>query len=117
MLGFRGGASQRIQDANIARVRALKLDFGFVYWASTSFTPHCTPCSSAIKKVYLDGTRKGLYQAKIIQSSVNHIWFRNKKDEGVKYPEFYKPIPESGLALILTAVSLCTLSCFRTLIF
>ncbi|KZP22922.1 hypothetical protein FIBSPDRAFT_738198, partial [Athelia psychrophila] len=50
---------------------------------------------------------KGLYKSKIIQSSVNQVWFRNKKDEGVKYPEFYRPIPEVGLALILTAIECC----------
>ncbi|KZP13284.1 hypothetical protein FIBSPDRAFT_753614, partial [Athelia psychrophila] len=87
MLGFKGGASQRVQDANIARVRALLDDFGFVY-----------------RKLSRDGTRKGLFKAKIIQSAINHLWFRNKKDEGIKYPEFYQPIPETGLALILTAV-------------
>lgn len=47
---------------------------------------------------------KGLYGAKIIQKGVNAMWFRDKKDEGVLYPEFYKPFPEVGLALLLTAV-------------
>jgi hypothetical protein len=47
---------------------------------------------------------KGLYGARIIQKGVNAMWFRDKKDEGVLYPEFYKPFPEVGLALLLTAV-------------
>jgi hypothetical protein len=38
---------------------------------------------------------------------VNTIWFKNKRDEGIKYPEFYNPIPEVGLALILTAIECC----------
>jgi hypothetical protein len=33
------------------------------------------------------------------------MWFRNKNDEGVLYPEFYRPFPEVRLALLLTAVS------------
>jgi hypothetical protein len=49
--------------------------------------------------------KKGLYKHRIIQAAVNAIWFKNKRDEGVKYAEFYNPIPEVGLALILTAVS------------
>ncbi|KAG1890780.1 hypothetical protein F4604DRAFT_1566478 [Suillus subluteus] len=32
------------------------------------------------------------------------MWFRDKKDEGVLYPEFYQPFPEVGLALLLTAI-------------
>lgn len=47
---------------------------------------------------------KGLYHVKIIQKVVNMMWFCDKKDKGVLYPEFYKPFPEVGLALVLTAV-------------
>jgi hypothetical protein len=49
--------------------------------------------------------KKGLYKHRIIQAAVNVIWFKGKCDEGIKYPEFYNPIPEVGLALILTVVS------------
>ncbi|KAG1724983.1 hypothetical protein EDB19DRAFT_1622241, partial [Suillus lakei] len=35
------------------------------------------------------------------------IWFHNKKDEGVLYPEFYKPFPEVAFALLLTAIESC----------
>lgn len=34
------------------------------------------------------------------------MFFNDKKDEGLLYEQFYKPFPEVGLALILTAVSL-----------
>ena len=36
---------------------------------------------------------------------MNAIWFKNKHDKGIKHTEFYNPIPEVELALILTAVS------------
>lgn len=48
----------------------------------------------------------GIYEAGIIQKGVNIVFFNDKKDEGVLYEQFYKPFPEVGLALILTAVSL-----------
>jgi len=53
---------------------------------------------------------KGYYHHPIIQQAVNDVWFSNKKDDGVKYPDIYKPFPKVALALILTAVcSLCLL--------
>jgi hypothetical protein len=58
-----------------------------------------------LKKRGADGERKGLYHIPIIQDAVNLIWFRNKSDEGIRFPEFYRPVPDVGLALILTAVS------------
>lgn len=58
----------------------------------------------AVQKLGPGDVRKGLYKAKIIQAAINRVWFHNKKDEGIKYPEFYRPVPEVGLALVLTAV-------------
>jgi hypothetical protein len=47
---------------------------------------------------------KGYYHHPIIEQAVNDVWFSNKKDDGVKYPDIYKPFPKVALALILTAV-------------
>ena len=33
------------------------------------------------------------------------MWFSNKMDEGVKYPEYFMSFPKTALALVLTAVS------------
>jgi len=33
------------------------------------------------------------------------VWFNNKKDDGVRFPNIYKPFPKVALALILTVVS------------
>ena len=52
--------------------------------------------------------RKGLYRNKILQKIVNAMWFANKHDEGIKYPEYLKPFPTPALALVLTAVSVCS---------
>ncbi|KZP29136.1 hypothetical protein FIBSPDRAFT_728048 [Athelia psychrophila] len=49
----------------------------------------------------------GIYEAGIIQKGVNIVFFNDKKDEGVLYEQFYKPFPEVGLALILTAIECC----------
>jgi Domain of unknown function (DUF6532) len=42
------------------------------------------------------------------------MWFSNKKDDGIKYPEIYKPFPKVALALILTAVCFPYLLVFDT---
>ncbi|KAG1906492.1 uncharacterized protein F5891DRAFT_931848, partial [Suillus fuscotomentosus] len=89
--GFETSTKQSVIDRNVMLTRELKKDFGFVY--KVMYYQTRTP----------DGN-KGLYHAKIIQKVVNTMWFRDKKDEGVLYPEFYKPFPEVGLALLLTAI-------------
>jgi len=48
--------------------------------------------------------RKGLFHNKNIQKVVNAMWFANKQDEGVVYHEYFKPLPDVALALVLTGV-------------
>ena len=48
---------------------------------------------------------KGLYCNKILQKIVNTMWFTNKHDKGIKYPEYFKPFPMPTLALNLTTIS------------
>jgi hypothetical protein len=48
--------------------------------------------------------RKGLFRNKNIQKVVNAMWFANKQDDGVSYPEYFKPMPDITVALVLTAV-------------
>jgi Domain of unknown function (DUF6532) len=52
-----------------------------------------------------NGKRKGIYNHPIIQKAVNKMWFNNKRDEGIVFQEYFKPIPIASIALILTAVS------------
>jgi hypothetical protein len=49
--------------------------------------------------------RRGLYQSKIIQQIINAMWFRNRRDEGVQYEDFFRPIKPETIALVLTVVS------------
>ncbi|KAJ8689996.1 hypothetical protein PTI98_012841 [Pleurotus ostreatus] len=51
--------------------------------------------------------RKGLYRGKIIQKCVNAIWFANRRDEGVRFPDSFSPIPLPALALIFAAIENC----------
>lgn len=51
-----------------------------------------------------EGKRKGIYTHPIIQKAVNKMWFKNKRDEGIMYPDFFNPISIPSIALILTAV-------------
>ena len=46
-----------------------------------------------------------MYQHPIIQKAVNVMWFQNKRDEGIRYTDMFKPIPVPAIALVLTAVS------------
>lgn len=60
--------------------------------------------------------RKGLYRSKLIQKTVNAMWFSNRRDEGVMYPDCFNPFPLNGLALVLAAVYISLRSfLFRTL--
>jgi hypothetical protein len=52
-----------------------------------------------------NGKRKGIYNHPIIQKAVNRMWFKNKRDEGILYSEYFSPISGPSIALILTAVS------------
>ena len=51
------------------------------------------------------GKRKGIYTHPIIQKAVNKMWFKNKRDEGITYPDYFNPVSVPSIALILTAVS------------
>ncbi|KIO00552.1 hypothetical protein M404DRAFT_152522, partial [Pisolithus tinctorius Marx 270] len=46
----------------------------------------------------------GFLKVPLIQKIINMMWFTNKHDEGVKFPEHFKPFPYLVLVLILTAV-------------
>lgn len=39
------------------------------------------------------------------------MWFKNKRDEGITYPDYFNPVSVPSIALILTAVS-CPFSFF-----
>ena len=48
---------------------------------------------------------KNIYKHPILQKAINTMWFKNKRDEGVVYPDLFSPISVPSIALILTAVS------------
>lgn len=37
------------------------------------------------------------------------MWFKNKRDEGIIYQDYFKPLPIPSIALILTVVSIVIL--------
>ncbi|KAI5987797.1 hypothetical protein EDC04DRAFT_2588976 [Pisolithus marmoratus] len=43
-------------------------------------------------------------KAALIQKIVNTMWFANKHDDGVIFPNHFKPFPYLALALVLTAI-------------
>ncbi|KAI5983743.1 hypothetical protein EDC04DRAFT_2591542, partial [Pisolithus marmoratus] len=46
----------------------------------------------------------GFLKALLIQKIINTMWFANKHDKGIMYPEHFKPFPYLTLALVLTVV-------------
>ncbi|KIM88272.1 hypothetical protein PILCRDRAFT_62582, partial [Piloderma croceum F 1598] len=80
--GFESGQHKRTIKRNRELAEELKEGYNFVY--STD--------------------RKGLFRNKNIQKVVNAMWFANKQDDGVSYPEYFKPMPDITVALVLTAM-------------
>ncbi|KAI5989443.1 hypothetical protein EDC04DRAFT_2588370, partial [Pisolithus marmoratus] len=50
---------------------------------------------------------RGFLKAPLIQKIINTMWFANKHDEGIMYPEHFKLFPYLTLALVLTAIECC----------
>ncbi|KAJ6527696.1 hypothetical protein B0H19DRAFT_898016, partial [Mycena capillaripes] len=48
--------------------------------------------------------KKGLYKHPILQSTVNAMWFANRRDEGPRHPELFSPLPIRALGVVLAAV-------------
>lgn len=55
-----------------------------------------------------EANRKGLFRNKNIQKVVNAMWFSKKQEEGVVYHEYFKPLPDVTLELVLTVVTILT---------
>ncbi|KAF8870237.1 hypothetical protein BD779DRAFT_1411476, partial [Infundibulicybe gibba] len=88
---FESGENRKIIKSNREIAERLKDGRGFVY-----------------KVLRNNGNEKqGLYQAKIFQKVVNTMWFHNRQDEGVAFPEYFRPFPLHGLAMVITVVECC----------
>ncbi|KAJ7040548.1 hypothetical protein C8F04DRAFT_1310968 [Mycena alexandri] len=89
VFGFESGQNKKHVHKNRQIAEELKDGLGFCY--------NENPTSVA--------ERKGLYKAKIIQKSVNVMWFNNRRDEGTTHPEVFGPVfPKPAFALVLTAI-------------
>jgi hypothetical protein len=119
LYGFDSGRSKKAVQENRRKAEELKKDKGFVFEVSVFL--HYSSCIYYLLNLILyvwyqaisrdsDGklTRKGIYKHPIIQKAVNAMWFKNKRDEGILYPDLFKPISIHCIALILTAVSVST---------
>ncbi|KAH7918584.1 hypothetical protein BV22DRAFT_1024362, partial [Leucogyrophana mollusca] len=51
--------------------------------------------------------RHGIFKAPILQKGTNAMWFANKHDKGVIFPEHFKPFPLVTIALLLTVIENC----------
>jgi len=57
-----------------------------------------------------------MFLAPIIQTLVNKTWFRSKKDDGVRQPEFFEDemLSLAAIALVLTVV--CSSACYGDIV-
>ncbi|KAJ7677748.1 hypothetical protein DFH06DRAFT_559873 [Mycena polygramma] len=98
VFGFESGQNKKNVRKNRKLAEDLKEGLGYCYETS--------PADAA--------GRKGLYKAKIIQKSVNVMWFNNKRDEGATHAELFGPaLPKPAFALVLTAIE-CTIDEWAT---
>ncbi|KIJ09548.1 hypothetical protein PAXINDRAFT_17359 [Paxillus involutus ATCC 200175] len=93
MYGFESSTKAVVQAHNRKLVEELTADFGFCY--KTPGDP------------INDVPRKGLYEHKIIQKAVNMAFYKDKRDEGIQYSQYFEPFPEASMALILTVIEAC----------
>ena len=107
--GFDSGWSRRAIAENQRIAEELKANKGFVFvvYFSESFFSFTFSQQFNFQELLdeQDGKHKGIYNHPIIQKAVNKTWFKNKWDEGIMYPDYFKPLSVPSIALILTAVS------------
>ncbi|KAJ7840202.1 hypothetical protein B0H14DRAFT_2512693 [Mycena olivaceomarginata] len=89
VFGFESGQNRKNVRKNRQLAEDLKEGLGYCY---KEFSPNAAQ-------------RKGLYKAKIIQKSINQMWFNNRRDEGDTHPELFGPaFPKPAFALVLSAI-------------
>ncbi|KAF9235432.1 hypothetical protein BU15DRAFT_51404, partial [Melanogaster broomeanus] len=86
-------AKSVVKARNRKLVEDLTKDFGF--------------CYKSLGDPADDVSRKGLYEHKIIQKAINISFYKDKRDEGVRYPQYFQPFPVAGKALVLTVIEAC----------
>ncbi|KAJ6577619.1 hypothetical protein B0H19DRAFT_1062215 [Mycena capillaripes] len=84
MYGFKSGQNRKTIAFNHKLAEDLKEGFPF-----------------AFKDVE---NKKGLYKHPIFQSTINAMWFTNRRDEGPQHPELFSPLPIRALGVVLAAV-------------
>ena len=107
MYGFVASTDRNIIEKNVTLSRDLKKKFAFTY--AVRFYPICLYIYSVFTA--RNGCRVGTRA--FINTPFSKKWstnsgseFSNKKDDGIKFSEVYKPFPKVAFALILTAVGL-----------
>ncbi|KAI6014327.1 hypothetical protein EDC04DRAFT_2904168 [Pisolithus marmoratus] len=89
--GFYSSQSKSAIKKNRALVEELKegMNFAFKHMAAQEDGQH------------------GFLKAPLIQKIMNTMWFANKHDDGIIFPNHFKLFPYPALALVLTAVECC----------
>ena len=106
------GLENSCKDADVMKnqhlVDDLKDRLGFCYKVSADAVccdaNICRSCYYSLGDLVNNIPRQGLYKHRIIQKAVNVLFYANKKDKGVLFPQYFRPFPLPGLGLILTVV-------------
>ncbi|TFK58262.1 hypothetical protein BDN72DRAFT_748755, partial [Pluteus cervinus] len=49
----------------------------------------------------------GLYENTLVQKFLNGMSFKNKDDDGIRFEQYFNPVPVEGFALFYTAIECC----------
>lgn len=107
--GFRSGKDEDDVDHNRDIVEHLKFKYGYMYAVCTVrfvYSPLRTAADSAMLQD--SDEHVGLCESRLVQEIINAMWFVNRFDEGVTESNFFKPLQAVTIALVFTAVWICS---------
>jgi Domain of unknown function (DUF6532) len=108
MYGFNTSHAADSISSNARRAQKLLRDMNFVYVCLSRSRSCCWLNADPLplQETRDDGSRRenGPYRHHVIQKAINVSWFRDKNDVGAQYYEYFDPMPERAIALILTVV-------------
>lgn len=102
--GFELSTSLIVKESNRTLLIELKTQSAYMYQVYL-FTLRCDLPDGRCDLQQFHPPLSGLYKNRAVQQIINEVLFKNKTAEGVKWPEYYQPIPIPAYALALTAVS------------
>ena len=90
---------KRIESAISPLLRRMLISVQYVHVPSRPFST-----LTSFDLLQKPATRQGFWFSKLLYKGIKAMWFSSAKDDGVRHPEYFKPIPVVTIALVFTAV-------------